>query len=339
MSYVESAIEVAWHRLESSLKFRGGGRLAWHVCQCCSQANQHLRVTIDSWQCTQAVIQVPDRSKVYPLHPSTRETSRLSLSQLPMAIIKDQKLDDPSVTLNDPPPSYRRVASSSIRGSQRSTPTLTLPSSPSSSTPSPNLPAPKLGSKKSKLKFIDLFSGKGQSFKDVKKMAYGSVLNVAKNPRAQGSAAVIETCAEVCQANGVNFSSILQDPCIEKHRALYWVIISRPPPEEYGVLSAILKHSGPLSSEAIDEVRLACVQVGDQRLFSHFWRHPSYSTLSGTDELLLGSTPPDYVEVQEATDNEIATFTTRLQIAQFHKRMNVSGKIVFEFIARGSYLC
>ncbi|KAF9777911.1 hypothetical protein BJ322DRAFT_518412 [Thelephora terrestris] len=253
-----------------------------------------------------------------------------------MAIIKDQKPNHPSPTLNDPPPSYHRLEPSSIRGSQRTTPAL----APSSS-PAPRTPAPKLISKKSKLKFADFLTvGKGQTVKDAKKMAYGSVLDVAKNPGAQGSTAVIETCAEVCQANGVNFSSILQDPCIEKHRALYWVIISGPPSDEYELLSAILKHSGKLSSEAIDEIRLACVQVGDQKLFNHFWRHPAYSALSRTDELLLGSaTPSDRVEVQEATDDDIATFTTHLEIAQFHKRMNVSGKIVFEFIARGRLWC
>ena len=171
-------------------------------------------------------------------------------------------------------------------------------------------------------------------------MAYKSIRDVVKDPGCQQSVALIETCAEICRAKGINFSDILQDPCLEGHRALYWIIISRPPPEEYGLLSTILKHSGSLSSEAIDEIRLACVQMADQVLFNHFWRHPAYGALSGTDELLLGAAiPTDHLEVQEATPNDLDTFIVHFEVTQFYKRMSVSGKIAFEFIARGSYLC
>ena len=171
-------------------------------------------------------------------------------------------------------------------------------------------------------------------------MAYASIRDVAKHPEAQQSTALIETCAEMCQTKGVNFSEILQDPVLEGHRALYWIIISRPPPNHYGLLSTMLKYSGPLCCEAIDEVRLACLQVGDQELFSFIWKHPAYGALTGMDELLLGdATPTDYVEVQETTSDEIGAFIARFQITQFHRRMTVTGKIVFEFIARGLFLC
>ena len=167
-------------------------------------------------------------------------------------------------------------------------------------------------------------------------MAYKSVRDVVKHPEAQQSTALIETCAEMCQTKGVNFAEVLQDPVFEGHRALYWIIIGRPPLDQYGLLSIILKHSGPLSSEAIDEVRLACIQVGDRELFNHLWRHPAYGALSGMDELLLGgASPTDRVEVEEATPGEIGAFIVHFEIAQFHKRMSISGKVVFEFIARG----
>ena len=162
---------------------------------------------------------------------------------------------------------------------------------------------------------------------------------MVKHPGAQQSTALIDTCAEMCRARGVNFSEILQDPVFEGHRALYWVIVSRPPPNQYELLSTILKHSGPLSPEAIDEIRLACVQMGDQSIFSHLWKHPAYGALSGTDELLLGATfPADTIEVQELTTGEIGAFTARFEITQFQRRMTVAGKIVFEFIARGLFL-
>ena len=271
-----------------------------------------------------------------------------------MVIVKEQSLKDLPTTPDDAPPSYHHVQSSSggsIRSQRQAPPlhphrsTLSLTSSPSLSpckSSSSNLAAlfeSKFESKKAKLKssLVDFLSGgTAQNTKDVKNMAYMSIRDVVKNPGAEQSVALIETCAEMCRAKGVNFCDILQDPCLEGHRALYWIIISRPPPHDYGLLSTVLKHSGLLSLQAVDEVRLACVQVGDQTLFNHLWKHPCYGALSGTDELVLGATTPtDYVEVQEATTNEIGSFIARLEIAQFHKRMNVSRKIAFEFIARG----
>jgi len=181
-------------------------------------------------------------------------------------------------------------------------------------------------------------------------MAYRSVRDVVNHPEAQQSTAFIETCAEMCRTKGVNFSEVLQDPVFRGHRALYWIIISRPPPDQYGLLSTILNHCGPLSPDATNEVRLACVQVGDQALFSHLWRHPAYGVLSRTDEMLLGgASPADHVEVKEIpTDHvqmeglttwQIYAFTVRFEISQFHKRMSISERIVFEFIARGLSLC
>ena len=168
-------------------------------------------------------------------------------------------------------------------------------------------------------------------------MAYKLVHGVVKHPRAQQSTALIETCAEMCRTEGVNFSKVLQDPVFKGRAALYWIIISRPPPDQGALLSAILNHSGPLSSEATDEVRLACIQVGNQRFFNHLWRHPAYHALSGLDELLLGSTSPtDYVEVK---DPPTGTVVAHFKITQFHKRMSTSGKVVLEFIARGLSPC
>jgi len=170
-------------------------------------------------------------------------------------------------------------------------------------------------------------------------MAYKSVRDVVKCPEAQQSAALIETAAEICRARGVDFSEVLQDPVFEGHRALYWVVISRPPPTHYGLLTTILRHSGSLSTEAVAEVRLACLQAGDQTLFNYLWKHPAYGALSGTDALLLGATSPtDCVEVQETTADEVGAFVARFEITQFHKRITISGMIAFEFIARGSFL-
>ena len=168
-------------------------------------------------------------------------------------------------------------------------------------------------------------------------MAHKLVHGVVKHPRAQQSAALIETCAEMCRTEGVNFAEVLQAPVFKGRTALYWIIISRPPPDQGALLSAILNHSGPLSSEATDEVRLACIQVGNQRFFNHLWRHPAYHALSGLDELLLGSTSPtDYVEVEESL---VGSFVALFEITQFHKRMSTSGRIALELIALGLSPC
>jgi hypothetical protein len=102
---------------------------------------------------------------------------------------------------------------------------------------------------------------------------------------------------------GSTFLRFFRILALEGHRALYWVIISRPPPDQYE--TAVYDPQAfraTLFPEAVDEIRLACLQVGDQTLFSHLWKHPAYGALSGTDELLLGAaSPTDYVEVQETT--------------------------------------
>ena len=179
--------------------------------------------------------------------------------------------------------------------------------------------------------------GAVQSTKDGINAAYKLVHGVARRPRVQQSTALIETCAEMCRTEGVNFSEILQAPVFKGRTALYWIIVSRPSPDQYGLLSAILDHSGPLSSKAIDEVHFACIKFGDQALFNHIWRHPVYGALSGADEPLLGSTSTtDYVEVK---DPPTGTVVAHFKITQFHKRMSTSGKVVLEFIARGLSPC
>ena len=193
--------------------------------------------------------------------------------------------------------------------------------------------------------------GAAQSTTDGMNVVYKLVRGVMKHPRALQSMALIDTCAEMCRTEGINLAEVLRDPVFEGRTALYWIIRSKLAPDQYGLLSAILNHSGPLSSKAVDEVDKACVIFGNQTLFSHFWRHPAYHGLSGADELsLCGTSPADYVEVKCPTINirsrgkRVVTninsgLIVHFEIAQFHKRMDTSGRIVLKFVARGSSTC
>ena len=175
--------------------------------------------------------------------------------------------------------------------------------------------------------------GAAQNTEDTKNAAYKLVCGVVKNPRAQQSTVLIETCAEMCRTEGVNFAKVLQDPVFEGCRVLYWIIVSRPPRDQYGLLSAILSNSGPLSSRAINEVDLACMIARDWEFFSHLWRLPAYHDLSGTHEPSFGSTSPaDHVGTGYSYCDG---FIYRFEITQFHKRMSTSGRIALKFIGFG----
>ena len=182
-------------------------------------------------------------------------------------------------------------------------------------------------------------SGTAQSVKDVKNAAYKLVRGVVRRQQARQSTALVETCAEMCRTEGVNFAEVLQDPVFEGHSALYWAVLGGPHPNQYSLLSTILNHSGPLSSKTIDEVDRACAIFGDQAVFSCFWRHPAYHAISGTDGLSLGGTSPaDHVEVYDSS-GYAGGLVVRFEITQFHKRMSTSGSIVLKFVAKSSSTC
>ena len=194
--------------------------------------------------------------------------------------------------------------------------------------------------------------GMAQSIKDTQNAAYKLIYGVVRHPEPLQSTALIETCAEMCRTEGVNFAEVLtevlQDSPSEGHGALYWIITNRRIRYQHELLSAILKHSGPLSSKAIDEVDLACTtpyglfKSYNQGMFNHLWRHPAYHGLSETDELSLGGTSPtDYIQVENPPADRPAfrSLVVRFEITKFHKRMSTSGRIVLKFIANGLSTC
>ena len=181
-------------------------------------------------------------------------------------------------------------------------------------------------------------SGTAQSIKDAKNAAYKLVGGVVWRQGIRQSIALIETCAEMCRTEGVNFAEVLQDPVFEGHSTLYWAALGGSYPNGHSLLSTILNHSGPLSSKTINEVD-AFVTYRDQAIFSRFWRHPVYHAISGTDGLSLGGTSPaDHAEVHDSSGCA-GSLVVRFEITQFHKRMSTSGSIVLKFVASGSSPC
>jgi hypothetical protein len=169
---------------------------------------------------------------------------------------------------------------------------------------------------------------------------------------------VLGHCADTCSDNGLNFSSLLQEPFVEGHLPIYWAILKRPAtpvkadhttpagdPDAF--VLAILDASIPLGPQCVADARLACMTVSDNPLFCRLGqRYDAFSPRSGTDRVLLGGTDTvDTVLVAETRSSggggaaaaAAAAFIVRLSIAQFQLRMRVSKMARIEFVARGPY--
>lgn len=248
--------------------------------------------------------------------------------------------DDP--TPEDAPPAYDYSSSSSsyvppVPEKSSSSKPQALPSSPSSSSSLSSPPFAKKSASKGKARWFPF--GQSKATKEVKITVHNLIRDVVRVPDAAGIS-VLHNCEEACASHNLSFSSILQEPSIEGHSALYWAIIKRPRdvPGAGGLelVETMLTMATPLSESAISEVRLACLQSSDQILFQRLRHTPAFSPLSGTDEILLGADiPPDGISIEELPGNQ-GEFAATLRIAAFQKRMRISKQVRLEFIARGT---
>jgi len=172
---------------------------------------------------------------------------------------------------------------------------------------------------------------------------------------------LLSNCAATCNAQGLSFSALLQEPFVEGRLPVYWAILKRPPAaaaaaavaktdhtsparnsDPDALVLAILDASLPINAASVADARLACVTVSDNALFVRLGqRYEAFSPRSGTDRVLLGgSDTVDTVSVEEARgsgSNISAAFTVRFSITQFQLRMRVSKQARIEFIARGTF--
>ncbi|KAG1786693.1 uncharacterized protein HD556DRAFT_1018698 [Suillus plorans] len=142
---------------------------------------------------------------------------------------------------------------------------------------------------------------------------------------------MLASYAQTCSAKNLSLSTLLQEPDIAGHTAIYWAIVNY----RSSLLDALLKYASPLTPVTLSEMRKACLVASNQPLF-HNLRLSVGLCASGlrsaTDGLLLGQRPPDDVRVEEGPDG---AFAATLDIAMWQKRMRAVGSVSVEFIVSG----
>ncbi|KAJ7271008.1 hypothetical protein C8J57DRAFT_1603271 [Mycena rebaudengoi] len=249
--------------------------------------------------------------------------------------------------MEDAPPSYdNTVASSSSSSNLASAPTsiekapLSPPRTPSAD------PSQHKTQSVQKSTWGSLLS-QYQISKDVRKTVSGLVHDLVRNQTSLSDTnascvGILDSCREVCTANSISLSSLLQEPYIEGHCPLYWAIVNRPPDgsnpaslEIPPLVQALLVYSAPLAISNITDIRLACLHTGDQRLFQSLRMCPEMQALSEKDRLLLGVTvPPDTISVGIPARHD-APFSVEFEFAHLQKRMHVSQLATLKFISHG----
>ncbi|KAH9935146.1 uncharacterized protein BXZ73DRAFT_89516 [Epithele typhae] len=274
--------------------------------------------------------------------------------------------DEVELSTEDAPPSYDALDDLPVRPlptnekAGPSTPAPAPPPPPSSSLYPHDKPAHGPGSVSPKAAGKLPWFTFGPSFRAVKGVRAtlsGLLRDLVKNGDPTAARGVLESCADACQTYDLSLPSILQEPSLEGHSALYWAVVNRPAPppppspstststspptptpadaDGPDLVTALLTHAAPLTDATVDELRLACLHTTDNGLFQRLRRTPAFAPLSGKEEIIMGgSVPVDDVEVLDVPEDEGA-FVARFRIPLFQKRMRVSESIALEFIAKG----
>ncbi|KAG1831587.1 hypothetical protein EV424DRAFT_1371854 [Suillus variegatus] len=139
---------------------------------------------------------------------------------------------------------------------------------------------------------------------------------------------MLASYAQTCSAKNLSLSTLLQEPDIAGHTAIYWAIVNH----RSSLLDALLKYASPLTPVTLSEMRKACLVASNQPLFQNLRLSVGLCASglrSATDGLLLGQRPPDDVRVEEGPDG---AFAATLDIAMWQRRMRAVGSVSVEFI-------
>ncbi|KAG2074947.1 hypothetical protein BDR04DRAFT_1092613 [Suillus decipiens] len=142
---------------------------------------------------------------------------------------------------------------------------------------------------------------------------------------------ILASCAQSCSAKNLSLSTLLQEPAVAGHTAIYWAIVNYQP----SLLDALLKYASPLTPVTLSEMRKSCLVASNQALFQNLRRSVGLCASglrSATDGLLLGQRPPDDVRIEEGPNG---AFAATLDIAMWQKRIRAVGSVSVEFIASG----
>lgn len=236
----------------------------------------------------------------------------------------------PDIPHSPPPPSSAQpnaIAGPSQRTITRPTPTTNTPTST----------------------FWSYFGRPSRTTTEVKSTVQSLIAELVRATYAEESSAILDSCAAACQDAGLSLSDLLQQPSIEGHTALYWVIVKfagrmgsadAAPEGARSLALALLAHSAPLSPSTLSEVRAAYAIASDNALYQLC--RPYLSPVGGSDRMLLSSEPGkdasgvplDGVVVREEPETP-NMFVAIFEIPMFQKRIRVGGLVSCDFVARG----
>lgn len=254
---------------------------------------------------------------------------------------------DKSEGFKDAPPSYQHVLQSSSKRTQAvSNPEATLGPRPSSHTTA----GPKRHKATAPSRWLptSLF-GLSKTAKQVRSTTQSLLRDLLSQARPSELEwlSVLTSCADACNAQGLNFSALLQEPFVEGHLPVYWAALKRPAvpvkadhrtpsSDPDSLVLAILDASLPLNAQSVADARLACMTISDNTLFVRLGqRYEGFSQRLGTDKMLLGGDTVDSVTVDEPY-NGGGAFAVQISLTQFPLRMRVSKLARVEFVARGA---
>lgn len=182
-----------------------------------------------------------------------------------------------------------------------------------------------------------------------------------KDPTSPTAACVLQSCLEACQSKGLSFQNIISEKFMEGHSPIYWAIAKRTPRSSDEAVSnsenPVSQTSGsgedrvelldillsmPLNSTTRLEAYSACLLTSDNTLFQRLRsipdeqvnNTPGGNTSIGADELLLGETPDDKIQVLDG-EADYGEFRIIWDITHFQKRMRAIGSVSVQVVVRG----
>ncbi|KAG9018982.1 hypothetical protein FRB90_007562 [Tulasnella sp. 427] len=224
------------------------------------------------------------------------------------------------------------------------TPSILSPSSSSSAAPSP-APAPAPAGWLAQL----IGTPQAKADNEVRQTVLGLVQGIIQQGDSAYAIPIIQSCIDACQARGLSFANIVQEPSIQGHTPLYWTIVknvysakdepsssSDSQPNLETLFNILL--SFPLTLEAYADALQACLLTSSHTTFLRLRTYNPEPPLRIPGNDAQDDHAEDTVVVTNGEDVEAAlngAFRVQINIKHFQKRMRILKEVVVEFIARG----